>query len=688
MKRKKLIVHNIFRKSIGICFILCLMMSMLIEKTALAETPYKTYTIDGNGNVMETQTAYTPYQTITKIENETLKSPQDMKIKNSMVYIADTGNKRIVISDLKGKLLQIIKNDNFKSPTGLYVTDDSKIYVADKDAQAVFVLNEKGELLTQYGKPNHPLYGDDVTFKPQKLVVDQKGIMYIICEGNTNGVVQITPTDGGTFLGYFGTNPTSPSAIQVIQRLIMSEEQLSKIKSILPPTPNNLTIDSKGLIYTVTVNQSTEVLKKLNVAGKNLLQSINYVDLPSSVTVGNYENIYLATDEGFIFEFTKDGDFLFVFGAKDDGRLRTGLSDKIVAIEVDEKNCIYTLDSEKNQIQIYQPTEFTNLLHEALYLYQNGNYTKSKEPLEQILTMNSLFAYANMAMGQALLQEENYTLALKYFRLAQVENGYSDAFWEIRNLWLKENIITAAFTILAIYLGIKILKKVHKKTKCFQKIIDVKDKILSVRLMDQLSYTLYFIKHPIDGCYGIRRERKSSYLSANIILTIFTLVYIAYKYFTGFLFKMVPDGYYEIPTDIVYIVVIFALSVCCTYLVSTINEGEGTFQQLYCGLIYSLTPYLIFKPMILIISNVVTYNERFIVNFSNLFMYTWIGVLIFLTIKEINNYTIKETIKVIGLTLFCALIFVLLIFIMYVLVMQVWDFAEAIIGEVVYRFGA
>ena len=150
---------------------------------------------------------------------------------------------------------------------------------------------------------------------------------------------------------------------------------------------------------------------------------------------------------------------------------------------------------------------------------------------------------------------------------------------------------------------------------------------------------------------------------------------------------MVSDGYYEIPTDITYIVAFFTLAVCCTYLVSTINEGEGTFGQIYCGLVYSLTPYLILKPIILISSNIITYNERFIVNFLNLFMYGWVGVLLFLTIKEINNYKVIDTIKVIGLTIFCALIFVLLIFIIYVLVMQVWDFTEAVLREVVYRIG-
>ena len=43
-----------------------------------ADSPYKTYTIDGYGYVTETQTAYLPYQTITKIGEEALIGPTDL----------------------------------------------------------------------------------------------------------------------------------------------------------------------------------------------------------------------------------------------------------------------------------------------------------------------------------------------------------------------------------------------------------------------------------------------------------------------------------------------------------------------------------------------------------------------------------------------------------------------------------
>ena len=62
-------------------------------------------------------------------------------------------------------------------------------------------------------------------------------------------------------------------------------------------------------------------------------------------------------------------------------------------------------------------------------------------------------------------------------------------------------------------------------------------------------------------------------------------------------------------------------------------------------------------------------------------------MLIVLGIKEVNNYTAKETAKVIFLTIFTVLILALIIFIIYVLWAQVFEFVSALFGEAVYRVG-
>ena len=666
-------------------FAMLLCLVMMAGMTASAETPYKTYTVDGYGYVLETQSAYNPLAAITKVGETAFVSPMDMAIgKDGNLYIADAGAHVILICSRDGEQIGSIGEGILQTPTGVYVTEDGTVYVADKDAKKVFVFDAQGNVTAEYGKPDSPIYGNSMDFKPTKVVANKTGTMYIICEGNMNGIVQLSPVEGGSFLGYFGTNYTSLSPFQMIQRVILTDAQRAQMLSNIPSTPTNLHIDDTGLIYTVTQGDKETSLKKLNIAGKNLLDSDPYyADLPAAVTTGNYNNILVADSDGYIYEYNEDGELLFMFGGRDDGRQRVGLCNKVEAIAVDEDDRIYLLDSDKKQIHIFEPTEFTNLLHESLYLFSKGQYTQSKEPLSKVLQMNSMFDYANQAMGHAYLQEENYEQALKYFRLAKSFEGYSDAFWEVRNIWIRNYLVAAVLAIAAVIVLIRGGKSLYRKKYANHPTTQTGEHIL----LGQLRYSLYFMRHPMDGCYGVKKEGKNSWWCANILLGTFILISILEKYCSGFLVKTVREGRYDLITDIGKVLVIFIGLTACNYLVVTIHEGEGFFKDLYCAYAYCLTPYIVIKPFVILLSNVLTYNEVFLISFANIIVWTWVVILILLTLKEINNFTVGQTAKALAITAFTVLILTLLVCIIYVLFSQVIDFVITVVREVVYRIG-
>ncbi len=689
-----------FKRVFVALMLMVLMISVIAPMTASADTPYVTYTIDGYQMITQTQTAYLAYSTITKFGDEVLKAPSDLKItEDGTLYIADAGNARIVVGNLEGELIATIGEGILVNPQGIFVTEDKHVYVADrqgggtdskgKEMGMIFVFDENGKLINQYGKPDSPLYGDNLQFLPIKIVVNDAGIMFVICESNTNGVVEISPTDGGTFLGYFGTNYASYDLTTVIYRAILTDAQRAKMVSNLPSTPTNLGIDQKGLIYTVTRGNKTDTLKLLNIAGTNLIHSTQqtYADTPVAVVAGYHDNVYVADQQGYVYEYNNEGEMLFVFGGPDDGSQRVGLSNMVTGIAIDTSDRIYILDSDKCQIQVYEPTEFTKLLHEALYLYSKGRYTESKEPLSKILEMNSMFDYANKAMGRAYFQEENYEMALKYSRLAKDYEGYSDAYWEIRNVWLKQNIMTVIFVLVGLWLVMKIIKLLDNRKGILDKPRAWWEDMKQKPVMRDLCYAGYYIKNPVDGAYGISKEGKANWLTSSIILVLFTVIYIINRYTCGFLAKTVMEGRYEILSDIgIIFVVIFAATVC-TYLVCTINDGEGTVKKIYTFFCYSLVPYVILTPIAYLLSHVLTVNEEFLVAMINIVTYGWIVFLVVMGLKEVNNFTVRETAKVLLLTVFTALILALLIFIIYILWAQVFEFVAAIFGEVVYRLG-
>lgn len=667
--------------------VLCM---IFMQLTASADTPYVTYTINGYDQIRRTQTAYLAHATITKFDEEAMVSPSDIFIaENGNIYVADSGNSRIVVGTPEGKIVGTIGEGILKNPRGVFVTKNGDVYAADRDAGKIFIFSPDGELTGEYGKPSSPLYGDEVSFLPIKIAVNDAGIMFAVCESNTNGIVEISPTDGGTFLGYFGTNFAETNITTIIYRAILTDAQRAKMVSNIPATPTNLTIDGKGLIYTVTRGNKEDTLKRLNIAGTNMIKSGNktYADTPTAVAAGNHDNVYVADQQGYIFEYNNEGEMIFVFGGPDDGTQRVGLSTMVSGIAVDKQDRIYVLDSDKAQIQIYQPTEFTDLLHKALYLYSKGRYTEAKAPLAEILKMNSMFDYANKAMGRCFFREENYREALRYARLAKDHTGYSDAFWEIRNIWLKNNIMTVILLLVILWAAVKLIKFLDKKKQILRAPRRAVRSIGKNRFISDLCYAAYYMKKPADAAYGIAAEGRSGWLVPTVLLMIFSAEFILNKYTCGFLMKNVMEGRYEILSDVGGIAAVTAAVTACTYLVCTINEGEGTVKKIYTFFCYSLMPYIVLMPLTYILSHILTDNEMFLPNMLAVLIYGWITVIAFIGLKEVNNFTVRETFKVIFLTAFAALILALLIFIIYVLWAQVFEFIFAIIGEGVYRLG-
>jgi len=86
--------------------------------------------------------------------NDFFYQPNDIEVDldQSLIYLADSGNNRIVVFDFQGKLLKIIGNKGqgpaeFMKPTGLYVLKDSRLAVADYDNRRIQIFDESGNLL-------------------------------------------------------------------------------------------------------------------------------------------------------------------------------------------------------------------------------------------------------------------------------------------------------------------------------------------------------------------------------------------------------------------------------------------------------------------------------------------------------------------------------------------------------------
>lgn len=666
-------------RKVSVALVLGFVMLWTTSLVGSAQIPYKTETLGPNNELVETQTAYEPSKVI-KIPT---LNPEDIHLtEDDALYVADTGNGRIlVIKD--GILTSVIGEGFLEGPTGVYVAGD--IYVADSLAQKVFVFSPAGELIKEISKPVSPLFGKNTKFIPKKVSVDSRGNIYIVSEGSSNGLIQLN--NQGEFTGFFASNLTNTSMKMMIQRLIYGSSGGTQLMKNLPPSPTNVAIDQNGLVYTVTKGLSSDPLKKFNVSGKNILSG--KLDVTSSgfisVKVDNYGNIFALNEYGHIFEYDSYGNLLFVFGGKQSGEERVGLLKSPIALDIAQDGTLYVLDKEKNIVQSYQPTAFTYEVHEGIALYKEGLYVESEDIWSKVLKMNSSFILSYQALAKAYFKRDLNDEALQSFKLAEDQVGYSEAFWEIRNDWLQANLGYVIIILVLLYLISKILKKVDEKKGIYNPVRRFFKKFKEIKIISDLLYMKHFLLNPLDAYYEMKRKNRISSVSATLLYVWFAVLQLTDIYFKGYIFNDVNTANVNVLRVIFIALVPLALWIIANYLISTINDGEGRFKDIYNGTIYAFSPYLIFVLPLQLLTNVLTLNESFIYSFSMIFIITWCLILLFLMIKEVHNYTVGESLKNILLTLFGVILIVLTLFILTLLVNHEVDFIQSIIQELRIR---
>ncbi len=178
------------------------------------------------------------------------------------------------------------------------------------------------------------------------------------------------------------------------------------------------------MVYSVTQGTGFEAIRKLNIAGGNLLPS-DLTDATNlqDVAIGPAGNILSVASNGVITEFDPDGQLLFQFGGREDGSTRAGLFMQPSAIEVDDAGRLFIADSEQGTIQLLEPTAFTRVVHEGITLFSDGFYVESEKHWQEVLKLNSSFGLAHHAIGQAFFKQQHYEEALERFKLAENREG-------------------------------------------------------------------------------------------------------------------------------------------------------------------------------------------------------------------------------------------------------------------------
>ena len=665
------------KRILAVIGMLCLTQPILTQ--ASQATSY-TYTHDDKMNSVRTQDAYLPQQTITNLG---LNAAEDMFIeKNNIMYISDTGNMRIVKYDIsRGIYMEEFSHQEFQAPKGIYVTADGTIYVADSKAKAVFVFDQDWKLLKKLERPQVPAFGD-TPFDPAKVAADGRGNVYIVGEGVYSGVIQMS--EEGEFQGFFAVNKTDLTTFQKLQTVFFTREQLSRLLNRNPVTFANVTLDDRGIVYTVTLGKRRDPIKKHKTNGSNMFAETVYgFEDINDIWVDENLLIYTASKRGYVDVYTAEGELLFEFGSYVSNLDVAGLYNALSTLAVDQNGYIWTIDGIKGYLQSYAPTAYARKVYEALGFYNSGHYEEALRTWDEVLAMNQMSVAAHDGIGKAYLSKYDFESAMEHFQVAGNHGLYSEAFWEIRNVWLQKYLVYFLAAAVLLYLAIVITERVDKERRLRRLKAAWKERIMNTKGLGDVLYGFTTARHPLNGYYEIRMGRKGSLPGAGILYLLTFAAFMLFMLGKGFIYQ-----YYDIQElDIGSIVIGFfaftSLFVICNYLAASINDGEGTLKGVALAVAYGAVPLMVSLFAITALSYCVTANEAFFLDVLLWGGGAWTVVLIFLGLQTIHNYSGKEMVK--SLLITALFIFVVIVVILVVTIMceQVMKFLTTIGKELV-----
>ncbi len=649
-----------------------------------------------------------------------LKGVKDIFVDNlGHLYIANTGNNQIVATDEKFNVRLVIGTftnkfgvqDSLNSPSGLYVNED-EIFVADTGNSRIVVFDKLGNFVDIVPEPASEVLPEGHIYTPIAVSVDQAGRVYVVSSTTNYGIISMNRD--GTFNGFVGAQKVTANAFDYFLRAFKTAEQIAASEQAVSTEFNNICIDEDGFIY-VTTNSIDEgaltsairdksksgdyaPVKKLNPSGTDVMNrngfwppsgEIDYKEVasnefsisgPSSivdVALGpNNTWSIIDTKRSRVFTYDAIGNLLYAFGDKGN---QLGNVQNLIAIDYQGTDMLL-LDGSNDSVTVYSRTGYGDLLAAAIQNTEDKKFDKAVDYYVSILQRNNNYDAAYVGIADSLYRDGEYIQAMKYYKYAFNTEDYSEAYQAYRKEWMEEYIwVIPLVLFVTIFVVVKFFQYANKVNKAGQQMKDKRT------LAEEVLYAFHIIFHPFDGFWDLKHEKRGSVRGAIFWLCITALAFVYQSLGTCYLQN--PQGTTSsIFMSAISIVMPVILWVIANWCITTLFEGEGSFKDVFIATCYSLAPLpMLIIPSVLI-ANVLTLSELELIGMIEALAFGWMIFLVFFGMMVAHDYSLGKNVITAIVSIVGIAFIIFLAGLFTTLVSKVFTFFQSIYIELSYRW--
>ena len=205
------------------------------------------------------------------------------------------------------------------------------------------------------------------------------------------------------------------------------------------------------------------------------------------------------------------------------------------------------------------------------------------------------------------------------------------------------------------------------------------------RYAHSLRYALHVITHPFDGFWDLTHEHRGTLAAANTFLILFLLTRVVKLLCTSFQFISTPVQHINVFEEMGSLLLPFLILCLANWAMTTLFDGKGRFIDIYIAMCYALVPYVLIQLPMVLVSNMLTFEEGSFYSVLLGFSVIWCVFLVFVGLMEVHDYGPGKTLVFLIVTVVGACVILFLILVFFSLLSDAIGYFVSLYREIVYR---
>ena len=205
------------------------------------------------------------------------------------------------------------------------------------------------------------------------------------------------------------------------------------------------------------------------------------------------------------------------------------------------------------------------------------------------------------------------------------------------------------------------------------------------KYFDSLHYSLYVITHPFDGFWDLVHEKRGTLAASHTFLILFLLTRVLKLMLTSFQFISAPIQYLNVFEEMASLALPFIILCIANWAMTTLFDGKGRFRDIYMAMCYALVPYILIQLPMILVSNMLTYEEGSFYSVLLSVSLIWCAFLVFVGLMEIHDYGPGKTFIFLIVTVLGAAVIIFLLLVFFSLLSDALSYFISMYREIIFR---